>query len=354
MSSPLYIKAATAISPQHSFDAAQILQPVVSSDNGQLYAIDADYRQYINPVAIRRMSRMLKMSISAAMKCLQDAGVTIPDAVITGTGRGSMTDMELFVKDMIRLQEEALNPTQFIQSTYNAPNGWIALQTKGTGYNQTYVHRGISLELALTDAQMLAAEGAHENILVGCFDELTPEYVTIKNKLGYWKQEMPNSLALLQHADTPGTIGGEGAAFFALSRNDENAICAIQAIQTLSQPSPEAVRQMMQVMLAAEGLQLSDIDVLVCGMSGDARFQPLYNDLLQQAGDATTIAAFKHLCGEYDTSSGFALWLTAQIIASQHVPEITVVKKGANTAVNRVLILNHYILSSASAILVTK
>jgi 3-oxoacyl-[acyl-carrier-protein] synthase III len=354
MNRPLYIKAAAAISPQHSFDTAQPLQPLVSSDNGRLYVIDADYRQYINPVAIRRMSRLLKMSISAAMKCLKDAGVAVPDAVITGTGRGSLTDTELFVKDLIRLHEEALNPTLFIQSTYNAPNGWIALQTKGTGYNQTYVHRGISLELALIDAQMLIAEDGYNNILVGCFDELTSEYITIKNKLGYWKKDMPNSLALLQHADTPGTIGGEGTAFFTLSGNGDNAACAIRAVQTSLHPSPEAVADMVQQVLAEQGLQFADLDLVLCGMSGDARFQPLYDGLLQQAAATTTIGAFKHLCGEYDTSSGFALWLATQIMAAQHIPEAVVVKKGSNTAISRVLILNHFILNSASAILVTK
>ena len=61
MMKPVYILSACAISPQHSFDPSQFLKPVVSSGEGKLFVADPDYRQYINPVAIRRMSRLMKM-----------------------------------------------------------------------------------------------------------------------------------------------------------------------------------------------------------------------------------------------------------------------------------------------------
>lgn len=354
MSRPVYIKSATAISPQYSFEAERFLQPVAGSDNGQLYVIDADYRQYINPVAIRRMSRLLKMSISAAMQCLKEAGVVVPDAVITGSGRGSMTDMELFLKDLIRLQEEALNPTLFIQSTYNAPNGWIALQTKGTGYNQTYVHRGISMELALLDAQLLLEENPDQNILVGCYDELTPEYMIIKGKLDYWKKKIPVSTELLQHADTPGTIAGEGTAFFTLCGDADGACCAVRGIRTISAPDAAAVEAAVQQVVSDNGLAASDIDVVLCGMNGDARFQSLYAPVSNYFAGRATIAAFKHLCGEYDTTTGFALWLAAQIMRTQQVPEPAVVQKGTGNDIQHLLIVNHYILGSASVLLVSR
>src|SRR5690349_8280470 len=117
MKQALYIRAATAISPQQSFAPEGFLNPLITSNNGRLYAIDAPYDQYISPVAIRRMSRIMKMTISAAMQCLSEAGVKTPDAIITGTGRGGVTDMEVSVKDMIRLEEGSMNPTAFIQST---------------------------------------------------------------------------------------------------------------------------------------------------------------------------------------------------------------------------------------------
>ncbi|KAK6021762.1 Beta-ketoacyl synthase protein, partial [Ostertagia ostertagi] len=165
---------------------------------------EPDYRPFINPVAIRRMSRLMKMAISAAVQCINEAELMAPDAIITGTGRGSMTDTEHFLNDMIRLEEGAMNPTSFIQSTYNSPNGWIAMLLKCTAYNQTYVHRGSSLELALLDAQLILAEGGEDtrNVLAGSYDELTDDYFLVKGKINYWKDIIPPSLELLQHTDT--------------------------------------------------------------------------------------------------------------------------------------------------------
>ena len=58
------------------------------------------------------------------------------------------------------------------------------------------------------------------------------------------------------------------------------------------------------------------------GKNGD-----LKNDAVIQALDAsifknTAMANYKHLCGEYPTSSSFALWLAANIIKKAIVPEI--------------------------------
>jgi 3-oxoacyl-(acyl-carrier-protein) synthase len=358
MMKPVYILSASAISPQHSFGGEHFLQPVMSSDNGKLYVVDADYRQYINPVAIRRMSKVIKMGISAAMNSLQQAGMTCPDAVITGTGMGSMLDMERFLKDMIALKEEALNPTYFIQSTYNSINGWVALQTKCNGYNQTFVHRGLSLELSLLDAQLLLDEADEkQTVLVGCFDEMTEEYFFIKNKIGYWKKDIPNSLELLKHNDTAGTIGGEGAAFFTLSNEKANAVCAIKAIRTFQDVEVSDVKKGLQDLLAEHNLSVNDIDVMLCGMNGDSRQQALYDMALAELPDAT-VAVFKHLTGEYATTSGFALWLASELFRKQTIPQEivyrnAVVGQATNNGIKHMLVVNHYITGSVSLTLLS-
>lgn len=127
MTQPMYIISACAISAQHTYNEADFLSPVMSYDDGRLFVVDPDYTKYISPVAIRRMSRMLKRGITAGMRCLEDAAVKTPDGIILGTSRGSVTDMELFLHDMIKMEEQALNPTSFIQSTYNSVNGWLAM-----------------------------------------------------------------------------------------------------------------------------------------------------------------------------------------------------------------------------------
>lgn len=354
MMKPIYILSASAISPQHTFDREQFLQPVMSSDNGKLYVVDADYRQYINPVAIRRMSKVIKMGISTAMNALQQAGITCPDAIITGTGMGSMLDMERFLKDMIELKEEALNPTYFIQSTYNSINGWIALQTKCNGYNQTFVHRGLSLELSLLDAQLFLTEADEkQTVLAGCFDEMTEEYFFIKNKIDYWKKEIPNSLELINHSDTKGTIGGEGAAFFTLSNEKENAICTIKEIKTFQDVELSELQSGIHELLQAHNLNPNDIDVLLCGMNGDSRQQAVYDMVLQEV-PTPTVATFKQLTGEYATASGFAVWLASEIIRTQHIPKTITYRKSNTEAIKNILILNHYITGSTSLILITQ
>lgn len=352
MMQPMYISSASIVSPQQHFEEIGFLEGIKTTSDGMLFVTEPDYKKYINPVAIRRMSKMLKMGISTGMNALQKAGVEKPDAIITGTGRGSMIDTEQFLLNMIEMKEEALTPTSFIQSTYNSINGWLALQTKCNGYNQTYVNRGASLEMALFDAQMLLHESGKElNILAGCFDEITYDYVKVKSKVGYWKQPSPLSTDLLKHDDTPGTIAGEGTAFFTLTNSKNRAICTMPALKTLQDEQPAGVIDAINALLTGQGLSMADIDVLLCGMNGDVRQQMVYNELLKTTTERTSVAAFKHLCGEYDTSSGFAIWAATQLFSSQNLPDIITIKRGTHKGIKNVLLVNHYILNSHSIIL---
>ena len=353
MNQPLYIQAASAISPQQSYVRQHFLRPVIETSQGHLYVAEADYRKHISPVAIRRMSKPLKMAISTAMQCLEEGSIRTPDAIITGTGRGSVTDMEMLVKDMIRLDEEALNPTLFIQSTYNSPNGWIAMQSGCTGYNQTYVHRGCSLELALLDAQMLVAEaGNHTTALVGCYDEMTEDYFIIKGKIGYWKSPVPESnLRLFDSSESAGSIGGEGAAFFLLSGQPGKAVSKIAAFKMLQNATAASISTAVTSMLESAEISRDAIDFVLTGMNGDARQQGLYAFL----NNFRSCGAFKQLCGEYDTATGFGLWLADHVLKEQNVPkEVLLDASGAPQQLDNILLVNHYLHGSASVILLQR
>lgn len=354
MMQPVYILSACAISPQQSFEPSAFLTPVMTSDNGKMYVREPDYRQFVNPVAIRRMSRQLKMGITAGIRALQLAHIQTPDAIITGTGLGSITDMERFLTDMISLKEAALNPTFFIQSTYNSINGWIALQSKSTGYNQTFVHRGFSMELSLLDAQLFLNENEEKKYaLAGCFDELTDSYFFVKNKIHYWKKKIPLSTELLKNNNTPGTIAGEGAAFFTLSNEKINAVCTLHAVGMIQHPEQKNFMNAVNDFLSEQNLGLKDIHLLITGMNGDANFQPFYTSLLENISPRTTVAAFKHLIGEYPTATGFALWLAVHIFTTQNIPEEIIFRKGSSSKPEKLLIVNHYIQNSFSLILLS-
>ncbi len=352
MMKPVYISSASAISPQQNFESDGFLKDVKTSDDGMLFISEPNYRKYINPVAIRRMSKLLKMGISTGMNALEKAGVEKPDAIITGTGRGSMADMEQFLTSMIDLKEEALTPTSFIQSTYNSVNGWLALQTKSNGYNQTYVHRGTSLELALLDAQMMLNETEEkQHILAGCFDEITPDYVKVKGKIGYWKEPSPNSADLYKNSNSSGTIAGEGSAFFTLSNDNTNALCTLESVNTLQDASNKEILAAIHDTLQSSGISISDIDVVLMGMNGDVSQQPTYSEVEKHLSPNTSTSAFKHLCGEYDTSSGFALWAAVNMLANNHIPQALLQHTGTHEDIENVLIVNHYILNSTSIML---
>jgi 3-oxoacyl-(acyl-carrier-protein) synthase len=351
---PLYVHAACSISPQHSFLSRPLLSPLVGSGTGKLFALEADYSRYISPVAIRRMSRIMKMTISAAMECLAQAGVATPDAIITGTGRGGVTDMEQVVKDLRRFNEASLNPTAFIQSTYNSPNGWIAMQSGCTCYNQTYVHRGCSFELALMDAQMLLREGgSSQRILAGCYDELTEEYFLIRAKRGYWKQNPPDSSSLLRHSDTPGTIAGEGSSFFVLSGDAEGAIGKIEAVKVLHHASAGSIAQAADDLLEGAGVTAKDVSLLLFGLNGDKQQSELYDSLFDDTPPSLPIAGFKPLCGEYDTASGFGLWLALQLGSGCELPADLMLRGHFSPLETtwKVLLVNHFVQGAASLLL---
>ncbi len=354
MIQPLYIISACSITAQDTYNRENFLNPVRSIDDGRLFVIDPDYTKYINPVAIRRMSRMLKRGITAGMRSLDEAGIKTPDGIIVGTSRGSVTDMEIFLHELIELDEQALNPAGFIQSTYNSVNGWLAMLSKCTGYNQTYVHRGFTLELCLFDAMLMLSEANNKKyILAGAFDELTPEYFTIRKKINYYKEEIPNNLNLYKHSDTIGSIGGEGAHFFTVSNDPTNAKSSLKALAMLHKPTVAELQAGIDRILEETKLNKEHIDVLVCGMNGDSRTKQLVDTAIDNCLDNTTVVNFKHLGGEYDTASGLGLWLADHLCRTQTIPSEVICKIGTATSVKKILLCNTTIMGNVSLMVVT-
>lgn len=341
MTQPVYIISSSSMSSQHTYREEAFLAPVVSVDNGKLYVVDADYTKHISPVAIRRMSRMLKIGITAGMNALDKAAVQTPDGIIIGTSRGSVTDMEIFLKDVIRMEGQTLNPTGFIQSTYNSVNGWLAMLSKCKDYNETYVHRGFSFELCILDAQLLLAESADKkHLLAGTFDELTTEYYTIRDKVDHYKKVSTPSLDLYKHNDTTGSLAGEGAQFFVLSNDPTGAACAIHSVEMLNKPTAHDLLTAVNHLLIQYSLTVKDLDVIVSGMNGDSRTQYLVDAINNNCAGTTTIANFKHLCGEYDTASGFGVWLCDYLFRKQSIPEQVTFRRGASQVIRNMLYFN--------------
>lgn len=350
----IYINGTGSISPQETAVGAAFWPEVQEYTGNRLKVIDPDYKQWIDLKQIRRMSRVIKMGVGAAQLSLQEAGITMPDGIITGTAYGCLDDTGVFIQKMVVQEEQMLTPTAFIQSTHNTVGGQIALLLGCHAYNNTFVHRGFSFESALLDAMMILHEGDAKQMLVGGLDEITNFSQAILSRFDLYKSDAGSNLELLQ-SQTKGTIAGEGAAFFVLgTEKAANTKACLKGIQTIYKPEgTAAVQQAIAQFLVANEVAAGDIDLLITGRNGDVDDDLWYNNVINPLFDGVPEAAFKHFCGEYPTASGFGMWLAANVLAHQQVPGRAMFAGSAPSKINNILIYNHHLGTHHCLILLT-
>ena len=348
----IFINGVGVISPQESNSGFPDNFKNYSAE--YLKCIEPNYKDFINPIQLRRMSRILKMGTAAAKLCLTDSVVEMPDAIITGTAMGCIEDTEKFLSTMIENKETLLTPTSFIQSTHNTVSAQVALMLKCNSYNYTYVNRGFSFESCLLDAKLMINDNEANNILVGGFDEITNNHFSITKKIGWWKEPI-NSFELLS-SKTTGSIAGEGTAFFMLSNcRTEKSYARFAGIKTFFMPSDKnEIKENINEFLTENELSLSDIDTVIYGLNGDIQSDKVYYSINDELFNHSNSLYFKHLCGEYHTASSFAFWIASEILKYQHIPEILFVDAKQKSEPKNVLIYNHFQNRNHSFILLRK
>lgn len=318
-----YINGMSCISAQATADGVSFLENPIAYDTVIFNARDGDYKKYIKPAAMRRMSQSVKMGITASSMALEEAGIENPDAIITGTGRGCRQDSEVFLEKILENDEAFLTPIKFIQSTHNTVGGQIALGLNCNAYNFTYAQDAVSFESALWDAQSWVLEASStKNVLVGGIDELAKNAVELHKRLGHLKQEKISSNLTVLQSGTKGSLASEGATFFVVS-NEKNAnsyaeLCDIEIYNTAS--SEEMVRN-IERFLGNNGLRTEEIDAVVLGNNGDIEFDTFYEPLQNELFKNTRQLYYKHLAGEHHTVSAFGMWMACKILHGQKVPE---------------------------------
>ncbi|MFT3902803.1 MAG: beta-ketoacyl synthase chain length factor [Niabella sp.] len=300
----MYILSAASVSPQASFEG--LLQAPLWYAGEKLSCKEPDYTTYIDAKLIRRMSRIIKMGVAAAVDSLKATDVTMPDAIITGTAYGCLADTDAFLTRLVEFNEELLSPTAFIQSTHNTVAAQIALMLKCHHYNNTFVHRGLSFESALLDARSLMLEGDAENVLVGAADEIIEKSHAILRRFGLYKQR-GNSADLFD--GTKGTMAGEGAAFFVLGKENKSAFARLTGFE-IGKPGTNAA-MFIRDFLDSHEMNSADIDLVLSGKNGDVSSDAYYEEALSTFENVQT---YKQYCGEYPTSSAFALWYAANLL----------------------------------------
>lgn len=177
------------------------------SGTSYVSADEPDYKEVITDAnSRRRMGRLLKMAVWCGLKSLDGVLSERVAGIITSTGAGFMKDTISFGSSIFDREETLLNPSPFMQSTFNTASGYIALIRKIHAYNTTYVQQADGFAASLVDAAMLLDDAGEGNVaLVGAFDEVTPEVDVIRQRLGLYR--VGDGFLPL----------GEGAAAFLLS-----------------------------------------------------------------------------------------------------------------------------------------
>ncbi|HLZ86967.1 MAG TPA: beta-ketoacyl synthase chain length factor [Puia sp.] len=322
----IYIRSMATISPCAApGDHPSQTEPVNPSGN-RLRAIEPDYTAFIDAKQIRRMSRIVRMGVAAAVRCLREADEPMPGAIVTGTAYGCLEDTGIFLDRLIRQKEEMLSPTSFIQSTHNTIGAQIALMLQCTHYNNTFVHRGFSFESALLDAILLLEEGSAETVLVGGVDETTEASHAILERFGLYRR----------------AVAGEGAAFFLLSnRSSGKDRGQLEGLHTFYRPASVAViEDTIRCFLADRSMTMEEVGLVLMGTDGGLAADETDSPLKEGIFRGKECVGFKKLCGDYPTASSFALGLAAGMLAEEKTPK-------------RILIYTHYLNIYHSLMLVS-
>lgn len=203
----------------------------------------ADLKELVKEASVRRrMSRVLKLGVGTAIESLGGVEqIDALDGIITATGWGCLGDSERFLVTMIQSREELLNPTPFIQSTFNTVGGLVALLRHNRCYNMTYAGVVSSFENALLDGWLRIEDGDARRVLVGAFDELTPTLDKLQRRMGLYRNH----------------TAGEGALFLTLTaERSEESVASLRRIEWLAEELDE--RALTERFGAGEVVRQSD------------------------------------------------------------------------------------------------
>ncbi len=319
-----YIHHSSCISPQHTFLHVD-LDSLNMCQNNQLNALEPVYDN-VPPGLLRRMGKAVRIGIGTGLPLLKKQEV---QGIVVGTANGGMEDCIKFLSQIIEYDEGRLTPTNFVQSTPNAIASQLSLMTSNKGYNITHTHRGLAFENAMLDVAMQLKENAQHSYLLGGIDEISTFNHAIEKLGGWYKEEIISNASLYAHG-TPGTLAGEGAAMFVVNKQKQGAICQVRNLAFFHTKEESEVVKQFHRFLEQSGISASSIDVFLSGENGDNRQSHFYHAIETELGSECTIVRYKHMIGEFPSTSALALWLACQCRLSVPFPAHMVKKQGTH------------------------
>ena len=272
----------------------------LSYNEDYVRAVDPDFKQFISAGDARRMGKLLKRALATSLSALHEGGIDNPDAIITGTGFGSIENTELFLDALVREGEQLLKPTQFMQSTHNTASSLIGIHTHCHGYNSTYSQKGFSFDSALYDAWMQFRIGRIRSALVGSHDEMSPVFSGFVRKAGHVKE---------------GEICSEAAVSVLLASEGDSAYCTLEGVKLFDTPSENTLSKVLADMTD------DGIDAVMTGMSGNSENDSWYA-FLDSLLPGVPQLRYKPLFGVNFSSSATGFYAAASCLRNGKVPAV--------------------------------
>jgi 3-oxoacyl-(acyl-carrier-protein) synthase len=346
----IYIQAAEQISVQQPLSDSWFYKPVLYH---KVYvpAVEPDYRNFIAPNKARRLGRILKRAIATSQRAAQNSGISMPDAVISGTGLGCVENTEYFLMAMAKNGEEFLQPTHFMQSTHNTISSFIAIELKCHGYNSTYAHKGISFDSALADACIQFHAGKIQSALVGGYDEMTPNYHLLLSRIGYWRADGGD--VILRRGEE--AFSGENSVSFMLSaEKTARSLCCLSGTDMIYRPSGKQLQETLAGLLQNSHCSMEDIDAVMLGTGGNPQDDAVYRAVVPELFPGKILAGWKHIFGESYTASATGTYAASLCLQKGEIPEFLLSEgRKKSGKLNRILIYHQYANINHSFILLT-
>lgn len=293
------IYSAKQISIQEPLQESWMDAPLTYTD-GYVRVVDPDFKQFVSAGDARRMGRLLKRAIATSVSALQEGGTDMPDAIITGTGFGSVENTELFLDALVREGEQMLKPTQFMQSTHNTASSLIGIHTHCHGYNSTYSQKGLSFDCALYDAWLQFRMGKIGSALVGAHDEMSSVFSEFMRKARHVRE---------------GEICSEAAISVLLGTDESKpAYCTLDGLKLLNRPTSQELSDAIHSL--TDGCKLCGV---MTGMSGNRENDSWYGFLNELIPDVPLLS-YKQIFGVNFSSSATGLYAAACCLKKGQIP----------------------------------
>jgi len=295
----MFIHSSSTISHQRSFQNvgfSNSLEPL----NLQSELRAPDFSQHIPALDRRRMDKLMRMSMTAALDAIEQSGRSV-NGIIVGSGLGMGAKTAKFMRSVKGRDMSPISPTAFTVSTHNTLAGQISLRIKNKGYNTTISQNSLSLEHCLIDANLGFNEGM-DSLLIGTADGEVNELYNMEARLGIEK-----------------SVAGSGASYFVLSSESKGSFAKIVMVKALHDFG--SLTDEVAGALNEQRLESSDIDLVIFSTL-ESKTESVISELFPKS----SCINYLPYCGHYLTSSAFGLAVACdQILTDVDVTKVLII-----------------------------